>query len=131
MRNLAKSRIRYYLLAIVGAFYLTAFTVEWDRNAMEMEVGPEAWADFKNWYKVTKKPNTGDPTGFLDGKHMDVSGYRDVYINSAGEATNKGEAAFPYPEGTIIVKEAFKNEKAWNEQKKPELTQCPFAGMRI
>ena len=109
------------LLILVSIIYLTAFTNA-TRIEFQSEVGPEDWADFKSWYKVTKEPNTGDPTGFLDNKHRGEGAYRDVYVNSVGEAVMKGNGSFPYPEGTIIVKEAFKDKKAYDAQKKPELT---------
>lgn len=127
MKNLTKTTKfswRFLMLALVGVLYLSAFTAtQWKKEGNDKKmIGSEEWADYKNWYKVTKEPNTGDPTGFLDKEHRGVKAYRDVFINSIGEATNKGEAEFPYPEGTIIVLEAFKDKGSWEEQKKPELT---------
>jgi len=78
--------------------------------------------NYKSWYKVTKdKPNTGDPTGFLDSKHRGIKGYRVIYINKIGEEVSKGHAPYKYPAGTVVVKEEYKNESAWKANKKPSL----------
>jgi len=80
------------------------------------------YSDYETWYKITKDaPNTGDPTGFLDGKHRGVTAYRDVYINKIGEAVNKGTAPYKYPVGTMIVKEEYKDEVAWRKQANPRI----------
>ena len=87
-------------------------------------LGPSsnAWSDYKSWHKSNPEVNTGDPTGFLGGVHRDTSGYRDVFVNSVGEATNRGERAFPYPAGTVIVKESYRNVGAWQAQRNPQIT---------
>lgn len=87
-------------------------------------LGPDAdaWSGYKNWYKATPEPNTGDPTGFLGNRHEGLDGYRDVYVNTIGEPTNRGQREFPYREGTIIVKESFVNSEAYGAQQDPELT---------
>lgn len=78
--------------------------------------------NYKNWYRITKdNPNTGDPTGFLGGKHKGIEAYREVYVNNVGEEVNKGTAPYKYPVGTVIVKEEFKNEAAWKLGKKPNI----------
>lgn len=118
------AKIQNYLLVFAAAIFLSAFTFVQlnETEKVKKEIGPEDWADYKNWYKATKEPNTGDPTGFLDKKHKGEKAYRDVYVNTAGEATMKDGKSFPFPEGTIIVKEAFKDKKSYDAQKKPELT---------
>ncbi|MEA1787349.1 cytochrome P460 family protein [Arenibacter sp. GZD96] len=82
------------------------------------------WENYQSWYHVTKdNPNTGDPTGFLGGKHSGTKAYREIYINEIGEAGHKAPGdTNKYAPGTVIVKEAFKNEKSWQEKKKPVLT---------
>ncbi len=78
--------------------------------------------DYKSWYKITEgNPNTGDPTGFLGGRHKGIEAYRDVYINKIGEEVNKGTAPYKYPAGTMIVKEEFKNKAAWEAGKNPSI----------
>ncbi len=78
--------------------------------------------DYRSWYRITEgNPNTGDPTGFLGGRHKGEKAYREIYINKVGEAINKGTAPYKYPEGTIIVKEEYKTESAWKAQNKPSI----------
>ncbi|MDT8427777.1 MAG: cytochrome P460 family protein [Pseudomonadales bacterium] len=83
---------------------------------------PDTWQDYQSWYKVTPEPTTGDPTGFLDELHEGNTAYRMIYVNSIGEAVNKGEAPFPYPEGTVLVKETFGSQAAWENQRGRALT---------
>lgn len=79
-------------------------------------------SDYKNWYKITEgNPNTGDPTGFLGGRHKGVEAYREVYVNKVGEEINKGTMPYKYPAGTMIVKEEYKNEAAWKIGKNPSI----------
>ena len=106
------------LLASVLVVSLTAFST---LELSSFDAGPEAWANYKSWTKVTRTPNTGDPTGFLDKKHGGVKAYRDVYVNEVGISAYQSQQ-FPLPEGTVIVKEAFKNKGAYDAQKNPELT---------
>lgn len=87
-------------------------------------LGPpaSAWDDYLSWHKVTAEPETGDPTGFLGDVHDGTNAYRQIYVNSTGEAVNKGEASFPYPQGTILVKESFNNLAALEARRNPDLT---------
>jgi len=117
----------FALLAIIvlGGFMLNSFTTSEKEvyvNVVDNELNP-LWDGYTNWYKVTKDtPNTGDPTGFLDGKHKGTKAYRVIYINSVGEATIQKSGNNVYPEGTVLVKEAFKNKGAWEAKKSPQLT---------
>lgn len=61
-----------------------------------------AWDNYLSWYKVTPEATTGDPTGFLGGVHA--------------------SASYPYPEGTILLKESFSNEAALDARRNVELT---------
>jgi len=123
-----KKKTSLLIIVLMTCLYLTAFTNATfdnsytDHEKQIKEIGPEDWADYKSWFKITKEPNTGDPTGFLDKKHRGEGAYRDVYVNSVGESLMRGNGSFPYPEGTVIVKEAFKDKKSYDAQKKPELT---------
>ncbi len=81
------------------------------------------WDGYQKWYHVTfEAPNTGDPTGFVGKRHGGTKGYREIYINSTGEATNKMAKAFPYPVGTVVVKESYNSKALWGKRKKPLLT---------
>lgn len=83
---------------------------------------PAEWQDYQQWYQVTPTATTGDPTGMLDDVHAGNNAYRVIYVNAAGEAVNKGEQPFPYPEGTVLVKETFASESAWQNNRSPALT---------
>ena len=78
---------------------------------------------YRTWYRITHlEPNTGDVTGgFLGRVHKGKDGYREIYINSIGEATNKGTAPYNYPTGTIIVKEEYKNKESWETKANPKI----------
>jgi hypothetical protein len=111
------------LIVTAGFVYLSSFSlISLEKaNADSIAPGAEQWEGYKTWTKITSEPNTGDPTGFLSKKHGGVKAYRDIFVNGVGaEAYNNQQ--FPLPEGTVVVKEAFKNEDAWKAQSKPELT---------
>ena len=88
------------------------------------QAGPDAsaWDGYKSWQKITTEPNTGDPTGFLGKVHEGLNALRDIYVNDIGLAVNRGERPFPYPAGTILVKETFRDRSAWEAQTAPDLT---------
>jgi len=54
-------------VVILSFVYLSSFSlVSFDNVITEDTIyGPEDWKDYKSWTKITKEPNTGDPTGFL------------------------------------------------------------------
>jgi len=122
--KLQSQKFKILVLGIAGIIYLSAFTVTGLKNDEQKirEIGPDDWMKYKSWHHVTSEPNTGDPTGFLAKKHKGLKGHREIFINSVGEAVSKGEADLPYPEGTIVVKAAFKDESAYKAQSKAELT---------
>jgi hypothetical protein len=81
------------------------------------------WADYKTWTKITEgRTSTGDPTGFIGTVHAGPTGYRDIFVNKTGLATNQGTAPYNYPVGSVLVKEQYANKAAWEAQKSPELT---------
>jgi len=81
------------------------------------------WADYKGWTKVTEgRVSTGDPTGFIGTVHRGTAGYRDIFVNNIGLATNQGTAPYNYPIGSVVVKEQYKDKAAWEAQKSPDLT---------
>lgn len=121
-------KIQSLFLGVAIIFFTSAFTFatitgdDTTKDPKEVKLAdPSDWADYKSWHKITTEPNTGDPTGFLDKKHGGTSAYRDVFVNSVGKDAYLAKQ-FPLPEGTVIVKEAFKNKKNYDAQKKPELT---------
>ena len=63
------------------------------------------------WTKVNDQTITGDATGLLGGgAHAGADGFREVYINKTGLAVSTGEKDYPYPVGTIIVKQTYAND---------------------
>jgi hypothetical protein len=74
--------------------------------------------DYEKWMKVNDEPVTGDAFGVLGPAHEGVEGFREVYINKTGKKVSTGKDDFPYPVGTIIVKEAYTNKNG----KKGDLT---------
>ena len=117
-----KINLKVAVIAVSCIFYLSAFvSIDGNDEKSTKVYGPDDWSDYKSWYKITTEPNTGDPTGFLQGKHKGTAAYRDIFINEVGKEAYLNKQ-FPLPDGTIIVKEAFKNKKAYDAQKGPELT---------
>jgi len=108
----------------IGFVSLSSFkTISNDYKPVDNYTVGNPWDGYKSWAKVTKdEPNTGDPTGFVEKRHSGKMGYREIYINDKGAATQAGHAPYKYPEGTIVVKEAFKNKKAYEKGSKYILT---------
>ena len=80
------------------------------------------WRGYKDWYKTTgDMAITGDDTRFLGGMHRGEAGYRVVYINGIGESVNRGGKPYRYPEGTVVVKEQYKNKKDYDAGKNAAL----------
>ncbi|GAB5500488.1 MAG: hypothetical protein PsegKO_27990 [Pseudohongiellaceae bacterium] len=88
------------------------------------QLGEDAssWDNYQSWYKANPEPNTGDPTGFLGGVHEGTRAYRDIYVNARAEPTNRGQSGFPYPAGSILVKETYSNEQDYQERQSADLT---------
>lgn len=80
------------------------------------------WADYKSWSKIHSKPITGDHTGFLNGLHKAKKGVRVVYVNNVGLETATGTAPYKYPLGTVILKEQYSSQAAYDAGKKPGVT---------
>jgi hypothetical protein len=77
-----------------------------DPNATQSE----AYATYETWKQVNTATISGDQTGVLGKAHEGSAGFREVFVNDIGEATSAGAAALPYPTGSIIVKESYKNK---------------------
>jgi len=112
----------------IGIFSLLSFkninTDEYTAVTAENTILGNPWDGYTDWYKITKDaPNTGDPTGFIEkNRHGGVEGYREIYINDIGKEVNLGSAPYKYSEGTIVVKETYKNKVAWEKKGKLVLT---------
>ena len=95
---------------IVGFLSYSAIAGE---NKWELHSYTTVQSDFKKyrkWLKVNDKTITGDPTGALGPAHAGKEGFREIYINETGKNVSTDKADFPYPVGTIIVKDAFMGE---------------------
>ncbi len=117
------------LVALIGIGFFGLMSFNNVKADEYTTVGPyksataNPWDGYTSWYHITKDaPNTGDPTGFLDKKHDGAKAYREIYINEVGESTQQGSAPYKYPEGTIVVKETYKNKGAWEKKGKIVLT---------
>lgn len=110
-------------LKLTTAGFLLSFLSACMSTAPALGPDASAWSDYLSWYKVTPEPTTGDPTGFLTNVHEGGNGYRDIYVNSIGEGVNRGTQPYPYPQGTILVKESFRNAEALAARRNPVLTQ--------
>lgn len=101
-RNAAALVLSGLTITIAGCAALPSFTAD------------ERWADYKSWTKITDgRVGTGDPTGFIGNVHRGPDGYREVYVNDIGAAMLAGEGPYNFPAGTVIVKEQFKDQAAW------------------
>jgi len=123
--------MRNKLLALVviigiGVFSLLSFKnidTEYTPIKVENSMIGNPWDGYTDWYKITKDaPNTGDPTGFIEKRHNGQKAYREIYINDIGKVVNLGPAPYKYPEGTIVVKETYKNKEVWEKKGKNILT---------
>jgi hypothetical protein len=101
---------------IKGAKTAAEMTRTWKDMTYDTEVSD--FEDYQKWMKINDEPVTGDEFGVLGQAHEGVEGFREVYINDTGKKVSKGRDDFPYPGGTIIVKESYTNDSG----KKGELT---------
>ncbi|MDA3939206.1 MAG: cytochrome P460 family protein [Spirochaetia bacterium] len=69
------------------------------------------FSSYASWTKVNGETITGDITGFLGAAHERSKGFREIYVNDIGQPVEFGNQAYPFPEGSIIVKESFENNK--------------------
>ncbi len=112
----------------IGIFSLLSFkninADEYTPITIESETLENPWDGYTSWYQITKDAvNTGNPTGFIKkNRHEGETGYREIYINDIGKDVNLGSAPYKYPEGTIVVKESYKNKAAWEKKGKMVLT---------
>jgi len=79
------------------------------------------WADYKSWEKVSETPSTGPSPG-LGAVHKGPEGFRFVYVNAVGREVIKGEGPYDYPEGTVIVKEQYDDQAAFEAGGQPDVT---------
>lgn len=79
------------------------------------------WADYKTWETASDTPSTGPSPG-LGAVHKGPQGYRMVYVNDVGRDVLKGDGPYEYPEGTVIVKEQYDDQAAYEAGTDPDVT---------
>jgi len=100
-----------YLTAVAGVLVVCALIVSCassgskDTNKTDVDV----LTGYASWPKVNSETITGDATGVLGKAHEGSDGFREVYANAVAQRVSSGSADLPYPLGSIIVKEAYKN----------------------
>ena len=97
----------YFSLAFIVS--LAAILVSGCASAPDAGAAPaSAFEGYTSWTKVNRQPITGDTTGALGSAHQGERGFREVYINDVGKGVSSGGASYPYPQGTVVVKESYK-----------------------
>ena len=89
-------------------FFMVTLLSVYAEGQQEDATPADAYSDYMNWTKVNQETITGDDTGVLGPAHKGAKGFREIYVNDIGKATAYGEAAYPYPMGTVILKESYK-----------------------
>ena len=69
-----------------------------------------AFKGYTSWTKVNSETITGDVTGVLGAAHERSKGFREIFVNEIGQSVEFGTSDYPFPEGSIIVKESYKNK---------------------
>jgi len=93
------------LFAIV---FIAAILSAYAAGQQEDATQTDAYADYMSWTKVNQETITGDVTGALGPAHQSAKGFREIFVNDIGRPTAYGETAYPYPAGSIILKESYK-----------------------
>ncbi len=99
-----KSKVFIVLILLTGTFFVYA-AGETDMSDSSIDI----IKDYKLWDKINEDIITGDTTGFMGMAHRGPDGFRNIYINAKGTQVAFGEKEYPFPEGTIVVKEVFAN----------------------
>ena len=103
---------KFILFLVLGSLMLFLVTCASVQNASKY-TDPAYVTDVMDikgyimWPKVNQMTITGDTSGSLGPAHEGVQGFREIYINITGLDVSLGRVDFPYPAGTIVVKEAF------------------------
>ncbi len=70
-------------------------------------VQPGDLVGYTTWTRVNSVPLTGDPFNVLGQVHGGGAGIREIYVNDLGKAVSAAGSGFPYPVGTVLVKETY------------------------
>lgn len=95
-----------FLIAIILIFCLSPIFA----NGQAEGTTTDMFSDYMSWTKVNRETITGDATGVLGPAHEGAKGFREIYVNDLGKPVYFGEMAYPFPVGTIIVKESYNED---------------------
>ena len=95
------------VVLVLGACATMGVT-KWGENSY-VTMGDD-FSGYKSWTKVNHETITGDTTGSLGPAHEGAQGFREIYVNKTGKKVATTASGYPYPEGTIIVKESSKEK---------------------
>ncbi len=99
---------RFIIMTVILA-WITAGLFANGTNEDPTPTQTSDFSGYSSWTKVNSKTITGDMFGVLGGAHERAKGFREIFVNSTGKPVEFGEAPYPFPAGTIIVKESYKN----------------------
>jgi hypothetical protein len=108
-----KYHVLFVLVAIFALFTIISCSTSKGMQKWEDSSYATMMSDYdgyQSWFKVNEETITGDPFNALGPAHAGKEGFREVYINKTGKAVSMGKADYPYPVGTIIVKETYKGD---------------------
>jgi len=91
-------------LAVASLVLLSCVTTA---KVKDPNVQPADLVGYTTWKKVNAQPLTGDPFNVLGQAHGGADAIGEIYINEAGRAVSTAGTGFPYPVGTVIVKETY------------------------
>lgn len=97
----------------IGTVSLTALTLA-GCAYLGLGTPDPRWADYSSWTRINDEPITGDHTSILGNLHQGSDGFRDIYVNDVGRDTMLDpNGPYNYPVGTVIVKEQYSGQKAY------------------
>ena len=112
-----RSKIISMTVAVASLLVLmTCATTDADRTPAA------AFDGYQNWTMVNMATIAGDATGVLGSAHEGAAGFREVYVNEIGRSVALEEADYPFPEGTVVLKEAYRADGSGNKGALSNLT---------
>jgi len=102
-------------------FFVAGLLSVYANGQQEGASAADKFSDYRNWTKVNQNTITGDETGVLGPAHERARGFREIYINEIGKPVAYGASDYPYPEGSVILKESF-SEKDGGKGKLASIT---------
>jgi len=88
-------------------FLISGFFIISAKGQEDDATSGDAFSGYLNWSKVNQVTITGDDTGVLGAAHERAKGFREIYVNDIGKSTAYRESDYPYPVGSVIIKESY------------------------